>query len=394
MLKTSALLVVGLIATLNAYGEPKVHFTGDFETGRIQPVGTPHDGFFVKTLPNPQGNETQFVIGNGGGGPGSNIDTHVETSERVGPDLVVPRRGNYFLRSAIYFDKKYDGFIGNSGKNKPRTAMTFKSGVDEFDFDVEGYTGFSIYLPSDLEDERGKKGEQGKNMLMNIAIAGAAEFFTLNYWVPSSAEGGGEDSHWWIRLNHSTRSVDRDQTENIDMGTVNGDKGKWTDFVIRYRANPFSVDTNPANAGVANAKNQLYQGNKGIFQLWKSEGPVDSNGNRAMVLKVNKLNTPVGLVPHKTEKLGHSFRQYKHGWHQQPTTVKGPVWIGFDEIRFGLTNRDGTTYSDVHPAQLPCTDRCPGGSGSSPPPPPPPPPPPVTEDPPPNPPEELIIIQE
>jgi hypothetical protein len=300
-------------------------------------------------------------------------------TEQVGSELVKPRRGNYFIRSAIYFEKSYDGFLGNSTKNKPRTSISAKRDGDNFDYDVEGFTGFSIYLPQNLEHELGKKGEQGKNMLMNISAPGAAEFFTLSYWVPE----GKNEAHWWIRLNHSTKSTDRDQTENIDLGPVSTDKGKWTDFVIRWRSNPFSVDTNPYKAGVPNGKDQLYRGNRGIFQLWKAEGPGDSAGNRRMALKVDKVNTPVGLVPHKSWKLGHEWRQYKHGWHQQPTTVKGPVWIGFDEMRFGLVERDGTTYTDVHPVQLACTSSCPKGSPTDGP-----------EEVVPNPPEELIVVQE
>jgi hypothetical protein len=170
------------------------------------------------------------------------------------------------------------------------------------------------------------------------------------------------------------------------MGPVEPDKGKWTDFVIRFRSNPFSRTVNPAKLGISNAKDQTFEGNKGILQVWKAEGPVDARGNREMALKVNKLNTPVGLVPHKSWQLDQSFRIYKHGWHQQPTSVKGPVWFGFDEIRFGLVNRDGTAYSDVHPAGLACTDRCPKDSGSS--------EPPGEEEVVPKPPEGLIVVQE
>jgi hypothetical protein len=301
--------------------------------------------------------------------------------ELLGSELVKPRKGNFFVRSAIYFDKDYSGFEGNSGKNKPRVLVIAVKNDQRFDYDVEGYTGFSIYLPKDLEDETGEKGVQGTNMLMNISAPRSEPFFTLNYWVPTSSEGGGNDSHWWIRLNRSSTSTVKDNAvvEKLDLGSVVADKGKWTDFVIRWRSNPFSVDTNPYKAGVPNAKDQLYRGNKGILQVWKAEGPVDENGNRRMVLKVNKVNTPVGLVPHKDWKLGHSFRQYKYGWHHQPTSVTRPVWIGFDEIRFGLVVRDKTAYSDVHASKLACTDGCPRSASASP-------------SAPPGPPKELKVI--
>ena len=136
------------------------------------------------------------------------------------------------------------------------------------------------------------------------------------------------------------------------------DLGKWTDFIIRYRANPFSVRTNPFSKGIPNAKNRTYEGNKGILQVWKATGTEDRNGDRQMVSKINLVNTPIGLVPQASERIRHSFRVYKYGWHNNPTDVAGPVWFGFDEIRQGLAWRHGTGYSDVHPSGLPCTDGC------------------------------------
>ncbi len=86
------------------------------------------------------------------------------------------------------------------------------------------------------------------------------------------------------------------------------DLGKWTDFVIRFRVNPFSVATNPAKAGIPDSIDQVFEGNKGIFQLWKSEGNVDGQGNRKMVLKIDKVNTPVGLVLYSIEFFPHRFQ--------------------------------------------------------------------------------------
>jgi len=384
MLKVGILMLAGMAAANVAHAQQSVHFVGDFETGAVQRHGDGRDGFFIKTLPNPQGLIGEIMITAGGAGPDSNLDTRVVSSESVGGELVKPRKGSYFLRSAIYFDKNYDGFSGSGGVNKPRTSISiFKEG-ELFDYDVEGYTGFSIYLPKNLENETGTRGQMGKNQLMSVAAPGAADAFSLNYWVPSLKEGGGNDAHWWINLNHSTTSTDVYDFEYIDLGTVVPDKGKWTDFVIRWRANPFTVDTNPYKAGIPNAKDKLYRGNRGILQVWKAQGAVDSNGNRKMVLVLDRVNSPVGQVPHKDWKLRHHFRQYKHHWHRAPTSVKGPVWIGFDEIRFGLVARDTTAYSDVHASALACTDSCPGGTPSS---------PPAVAEIPPAPPESLKVLQ-
>ncbi len=367
MLKLCAWLIFFIVATTTARAESGLRFKGDFETGKIQPKVEPHDGFFIKTLPEPQGSVKEVSIASGGAAPDSGLDTRVVQSDLVGGEVVKPRSGDFFIRSAIYYNKDYSGFAGNSGKNKPRSSITLSQ--HDFAYDEEGYIGFSIYVPKNFEDELGRKGHQGKSMLLTVTAPSAETFFNLNVWVPEN----DSEAHWFVQLQLNPESVSEKHPatiiEQIDLGRVAPDKGKWTDFVIRFRSNPFAVTTNPAKKGIPNAKDRTFEGNRGILQVWKAEGKPDSKGNRLMTLKIDKENTPVGLVPHETWQLDHSFRIYKHGWHHNPTTVDGPVWFGFDEIRFGVTAQDGTNYSVVHPAALACTDGCPSGSSSSPAPP-------------------------
>jgi hypothetical protein len=174
----------------------------------------------------------------------------------------------------------------------------------------------------------------------------------LGVWVQSPAV----EAHWFLRIYTNDQSVleDDNHVQVVDLGPVNADIGRWTDFVVRYRWNPFSVTTNPADKGISDSKDQVYEGKKGILQLWKAEGPVGSDGNRKLALKVDKVNQPVGLVPHSTEKIRHYWRIYKFGWLSNPTTLTHSVWFGFDEIRQGLVNRDGTTFADVVPAGNAC----------------------------------------
>lgn len=340
-----------------AVADSRVKFTGNFETGEVQPKRDSHDGFFVKTLPNPQSKVSEVSITSGGAGPRSGLDTRVVATDAVDNQIVRPRSGRYFLRSAIYRDKDYSEFKGNGGKNKPRSSIGINA--HKFDYDTEGYLGFSIFVPKKFENETGRKGEQGKSMVLTVGAPGAETFYNLNIWVPPA----GSEAHWYLRLQLNPHSVKEThpatRIENIDLGSVRPDRGMWTDFVVRFRSNPFSRDTNPARQGINGAQDKRFQGNKGILQVWKAEGSPDRAGNRSMVLKVNKVNTPVGLVPHKRWKLDTSFRIYKHGWHHQPTSVRGPVWLGFDEIRLGLTGRDGTRFEDVHPTGRSCTHKCP-----------------------------------
>jgi hypothetical protein len=104
--------------------------------------------------------------------------------------------------------------------------------------------------------------------------------------------------------------------------------------------------------------NRMYEGNRGILQVWKGTGDTDADGNRKMQLMIDKVNSPVGLVPHATTKIIHHWRIYKFGWHSNPTTLTHPVWFGFDEIRQGLVARDGTTFADVAPADVSCETDC------------------------------------
>jgi hypothetical protein len=169
---------------------------------------------------------------------------------------------------------------------------------------------------------------------------------SLSVWTPQ----GSDKAHWRIHININDSAVGGTAqiTHPVDLGSVEPDLGKWTDFVIRLRVNPFKTTTNPAKEGIQDSKDRSYEGNKGVMQLWKAEGV-----NRDMILKIDKVNTPVGYVPHATRPIEVSFRVYKYGWRNNPTTVEGPIWVGFDEMRYGATVRHGTRYEDVLPSNGP-----------------------------------------
>lgn len=282
------------------------------------------------------------------GAPGSNYDVRVEASEMVDGQRIRPRRGNYFLRSAIYYNKDYSVFSGNSGKNKPRFQGTPPEAT-QFDFDTEVWFGFSVFVPVGWQDEKGTLGQETGNVFFNIESMG------MRILVPGgkSSVGGmsGDTSRWVVKED----SFSEGELIWQDLGEVEPDKGKWTDFVVRLRLNPFSKRTNAAN--YPGGKNKVYPANTGILQIWKSVGPVDSNGDRAMVLMVNKVNVPVGPLP-VNELNSFSVRQYRFGWHHYPTTVTGPIWLAHDEFRMGEAVRDGTGFQDVHPGRRSCSEIC------------------------------------
>lgn len=355
-----SIFLFGTLTFASVSASQNVHTTAGFESGAFQDKDGHVDAFFVRTLPNPQLGSEAISTGAGGGSASSNWDLRIVRSENRG-QTVKPRRGNFFARNMIHFDKDYTGL--NSGLEKPRSTMSLAADHHRFDFDDEGWLGVSIFVPKDFEDELARKGSGGAVELIVANTDSSAYFFNIKVFVPV----GESESHWVLQYVIDDKNVKGTDGGRIDysLGKIQPDKGKWTDFIIRYRSNPFSRDTNPREEGIPKANNKLYKANRGILQVWKSEGPVLVSGDREMNRKFSILNRPVGQVPGSAEgkSLLHlSLRMYKYGWQRQPTSVEGPIWLGFDEFRYGQVKRDGTGYVDVHPSGLGCTDRCPAGS--------------------------------
>jgi hypothetical protein len=359
MKKVSLYFLLILWSGSLVHADDRLRLHGTFDAGRLSVAGSHNDGFYLQTLPDPQGNVDYVSVSDGGAGPNSGLDARVVSTDRVGDEVVTPRKGDHFFRGAIYYDKDYSrmGINQSDGRNKPRFILRAGGDDIQFNFDEEGYLGFSIFTPRNYEHENGVSGRRGGVQLLSVNTHPDRTLYLLYQFVGN----GDSKAHWWLMHNTSDFSVTEGGAKSVwvDLGPVEPDLGKWTDFVVRFRFNPFSVDTNPALKGIAESRNQNYRGNAGIFQVWKSEGPADESGTRAMTLKINKVNTPVGLVPHESDQIIHSFRMYKYGWHYNETTVKGPVWNGFDEIRLGSVERDGTTFSDVHPTGMNCiNEKC------------------------------------
>jgi hypothetical protein len=224
--------------------------------------------------------------------------------------------------------------------------------VYQHDFDREVWLGFSLFVPLNHVHDYATRAHQGGMTILGVYPD--TQFTQLALTTHAAATGTTE--HWWLYYSIRDWTIDEppmggpfdDPSVGIyraDLGDVALDQGKWTDYVIRYRLNPFKVAT---NASVAGGKNQTYEGNKGVLQLWKSDGPVDQSGNRQMVLKVDKVDTPVGLVPHPTLKLQQTIKIYKYGWKKNLTSNTDRVWLGVDEWRFGYADQ-GTGYVDVLP---------------------------------------------
>lgn len=108
-----------------------------------------------------------------------------------------------------------------------------------------------MFLPSNWEHETGVHHNGGASQLLSVAASTSRTFFVLESYVRS-----GSTANWYLQLQTNDKSAEADHENTrkdiLDLGSVVPDLGKWTDFVIRFRANPFSVATNPAKAGIPN----------------------------------------------------------------------------------------------------------------------------------------------
>jgi len=331
-----------------------------FETGQIQPNVSAVDGLHIMAAPDPQTDGSIYATGSGGFGPSTNYDVRVAQSASIGGETVLPRKGKYFMWHQISLDKDYTEWNGNAGKDKPRTESGFGE-ENMVQFDVEYWLGFSIYTPLNHEHETKVSHNGGGPTLLtaHTRVRDAETFFSFAV----RPESGSPYDHWYLNYSVNPNTVELKELHRTDIGSNKDDIGRWTDFVIRFRANPFSVDTNPAQEGILGAADKLFRANKGILQVWKSAGTtVDANGDRPMKLVLDIENAPVGNVPSKEDVIKLSFRVYKGGWRNIDTTVKGPIWFGFDEIRYGRAVLDGTGFSDVHPSGTDCLDECVAGT--------------------------------
>lgn len=126
-------VAMALLHTSHTHAQVKVHAYAGFESGELQQKGSTTDGILLNTLTNPQDGTSFYATGQGGAGPETNLDTKVVSSEVVGNETVEPRKGRYFLRSAIYLSKDYLT-INHMELDKPRSEMAFSDPTHRFSF--------------------------------------------------------------------------------------------------------------------------------------------------------------------------------------------------------------------------------------------------------------------
>lgn len=364
---------------------PNVYWTTDFETGALLDnavVG----GFGLQALERNQAQTTcEFTtVSDGGAGPDADLEARVVGSgAAVGADTVDARVGAYFFKFSLDKTKQYHWINGDStctdaSLNKPRVKL-YNNALSRIRYDTETWVGFSLYIPSDFEHDTGFTGtdERLSNMIVVANAEASRTQFILGHWVLD-----GATTDWVLQIfSSSTQSRETNITNKsltiagCDPDTAPGcrymlkigdmvsdaDIGVWTDFVIRFRLNPYAsgVTCNPATGSgagcttdtYAQGQSASYTGGNGIMQVWKSVG-----AGRTMTLRIDLTAAQVGLVPLAPTTYYPVIepRAYKYGWIKNTqTTAVGPLEYGLDEWRWGeaaaAPTGHGTGYADVHP---------------------------------------------
>ncbi len=334
--------------------ERTVDFAGAFETNWIADDESTVDGFLVETLPNPQSgtNSVSDNTGTDGFDSSSTHDSHITTAETPdsnpnegSADPMTPRNGTYCFKILLDKSKDYSELNGSSD-DKPRNHLNLTGESTKLEWDSEYYLGFSIFLPSNWEIDTHGRSIQ----FLQIHAKDSGVLGQLQIW----HTGSGTSDRWiWRGYLDDSSTQDDGNPAVIDLGPIAGDIGKWTDFVLRMRWNPFDTTQNPSTPpqSIPDAENATYEANRGILQLWKTDGTVDGEGNRVFALTaLDEEDTPVGLVPWAGEKIKFNFREYKGNWKTVSTNVDGPIVSYFDEIYHGKVS-NGTTFSDVNPGR-------------------------------------------
>lgn len=360
---------------------PDVYWTTDFEDGVLDSKSVV-GGWGLQTLERNQAQTTcEYTTINDGVGTGPSADLEsrvVADGTAIGADTVDARVGAYFFKYSLTKSKLYHWINGDStclvsASDKPRTKM-YNDELSVIDFDTEMWLGFSIYLPTNLEHETGYTGtdQRQEAQIISVVSDSSSSHFTMSYYVWDSPYSD------WVAL-VETSAISTTETGGVKSTTIEGcnpasqvckyylklgdvvtdqDLGRWTDFVVRFRANPYAtgVTCNPSTGvgsgctAVSGGQNVSFTGGTGVLQIWKSTGTATP---RAMSLVLDLENEPVGLVPGTTyPDISPSPRIYKYGWKKNTTNVTGPVEIGIDEWRMGESVLHGTGYSDVHPGGL------------------------------------------
>ena len=336
-------------------------------------------------------------------GPGSNHMTRWESNYTVNGSTITPRRpdGTYFMIQEMQRSQDYwniNGYADGSsnGFNSPRSHMSALQNPGDYkwipDCEDEVWFGWSMFIPLNHGVENGPAENTQRTNEHWYLTHSPGEYHILiseKTWGDyASKPGGNPDDEYTYHLRYAANGEEggswlttdstlvkgvrtdngmtqRFNTESTDVSPYwirdwdyASDRGVWTDWVVRYKSNPFTNQTTQTGSEFTFAVPGTYPGGGGVLEIWKSLG-----ASRIMTKVFSLTGAPVGLPPsNRAGGVSLSVRQYKFGWKYNssgsplPSTIDPDsngdplVSIGKDEIRWGFSS-DGCGYQDVHPMQ-------------------------------------------
>jgi hypothetical protein len=271
------LCAVALVSAAAVAAERQdILFESNFETGKIRPVDESVDGWGVKTI----------------------------DPDHAAITASVSRESDHAIR--LFIDKNLDySSLSQTGKDKPRVDLG--KWRPKFDYETDYWLGWSVYIPSSWANDLATnptttmqlKQPIGGSPIMEVAVKGGN-------WVITNRRD--ENAVTW--------NGDTSIRTELYRGSAGDDKGKWVDFVVKFRL---------CESAGCDGEISIWKDGKRIVQR---DGPnayrrSEERGGPMLVLDL-----------------------YKGGWKRKESLVKTRE-IFFDAVRVGGPNSD---YASVAPA--------------------------------------------
>lgn len=362
------------VATPPATERGPLLFSANWETGQHQPNGSLVDGGFPTTLPLPPiGGEGICIVDNSrGNDPLTSLSgtIAVTTSDTVvinggTPEEITPRAGNYFLRIELPMDIEYGPNNGDYTcldpiKDRVRGSLSFSNPTYRGFFDVEYWMGYSMFIPTDWEiDQATPNGNLNARTVQIFELGTDSASTNMEMGITTPLSTSTESSYKFRYNVNATNSSEANGVETY-IDSLEHDRGVWTDWVIRFRWNPFLETTVVAdNVSLFRGRTigGTYEGNKGIVEIWKEVG-----ASRTFTKVFSRVNQPVGVIPHEyfyggvwTGPMLAVHKNYNFTWDklndgsQSTSTRNGPIILAWDEFYITNTEINSNPCNAIHP---------------------------------------------
>lgn len=256
--------------------------------------------------------------------PGSGYLLRRETAVTINGSTIAPRSGSGFMYQFLDSTLNYAG-CPSGGVNSPRVALslgqnTFKTILP---YDTTILEGFSIFIPEDTQAENcGSSSFDYRRMTFqeNLNKNGLAS--SRNFLLGFGTKVDGDTNPQFflhINIDESKQYFTSGEGYYIWLGDIGNkadsasDRGKWVDFVIRYRINPYAA------AG------------RGIFQVWRTD-PASRSGPLKLVYN---LATDTAYPTTGSSPVTHAARRADNSGIDLPSSLYDQLGMAYDLANIG-----------------------------------------------------------